>query len=135
MRFLGTMDGHVVTLGFDPVNLRCFQEINSTAGLDYQAFEVFVTRFHLFQEGQNSLVGAAIAVAEDLGPGTLPGGVEAFLIEWFQQIVEGVYFKCADRILVVSSDENDSRNVFPEGLKQLETAELGHLYIKKDQIG
>src|SRR5258706_7174693 len=72
----------------------------------------------------------------NLKPGPLRGGGEAFAIEGFEEIVQGVDFKGAHRVLIIGSDENDAwQGLIPESLEHIEPAELRHLHIQENQIG
>src|SRR5262245_41014405 len=53
--------------------------------------------------------------------------------EWFQQVVDGVDLKRAQRVLIVSSDKND-RRIPPDQLQHLKAVQLRHLNIQKDEI-
>src|SRR6266550_3637155 len=81
--FLAAVDGDIVALRFDPIDFTRFQEVDTARSFDYQTLEIFVARFQFFQQGQDTLVHAAVSVAQELRLGPLPRDIEPFLIEWF----------------------------------------------------
>src|ERR1700730_1713357 len=109
MGFLCAMNRDIVALGFDPIYLSCFKEIDASGRLDYEAFEILVAGLQLFQQSQNTLVSATIAFAHDLLFGASPGNIKTLLIKWLEQVIKRVHLKRPDRILIVGSDEDDMR--------------------------
>lgn len=60
---------------------------------------------------------------------------EAFSIERFRQIVDRMYIKGAQRILVIRCNKNDERESRDIEVKQdVEPVEVGHLYIQKHEV-
>ena len=74
-------------------------------------------------------------VPHDLRARALPGDVEPLLVERLEQVVHCVYFKRADRILIVCGDKNDMGNLLAQRLQHFKPTHLGHLHVEKDNLG
>src|SRR5579872_4269177 len=69
----------------------------------------------------------------DLGAGKR--GFPPFITERLQQIIECIRFESADGVLIVGSDKYRERHrPRTDGLNYLQTVELGHLDVEKDEI-
>src|SRR6185369_12718314 len=81
-------------------------------------------------------IALAALIEFDLLLDSLPGGVEPFVIERLEQVVEGVHLEGAHGILIVGGDKDDVRSRFAlERLQHFKAAQLGHLYVQKDKVG
>src|SRR6266436_9458586 len=67
--------------------------------------------------------------------GQLPRSCKSFLIVRFEQVVESMYLKGTDGILIVGSNKDDVRLVLVQRFEHLKTTHLRHLDIQEDQIG
>src|SRR4026209_354776 len=71
----------------------------------------------------------------DLVLDSMPGGIEPFVVEGLQQVIEGMDLERAHGILVVRSYEDDvGRRLRIERFEHLETAQLRHLNVQKDEV-
>src|SRR5687767_3704472 len=106
MGFLCAVNGDIVTLGFDPIDLRCLEEIDASGRFDHETFEIFFARLHLFKQSQNALISATSSIAHDLLPGTSPGNIKTLLVKWLKQVIKRMYLKGPDRVLIIGRDED-----------------------------
>src|SRR5579872_615735 len=78
----------------------------------------------------------AVSPGQKLGTGAVEGVMQPFLVEWLEQVIEGVCLKCAHCILVVSSRKNHDWHVLGIRLTQhLKAIHVGHLDVQEKQIG
>ena len=103
------MDSDIIAFRFDPVALFRFEEKDAPVGFDNDPLQVFWFVLDFFQQGENSLIRIASAVALNLKPGALQSFVKPFAIKGLQQVIKRVDFKCPQRVFVVSSDKNNAR--------------------------
>ena len=60
---LGAVHGDIIALGFNPVDLAGLQKVNAPGGFDDQAFQIFIPGLQFFQQRQDALIHAAIAIS------------------------------------------------------------------------
>ena len=81
------------------------------------------------------MVDARTSIAQNLRLSSLPAGIKALSIEWLQEVIQRMHLKRANRVVVVSRNENDPGELFRvKEFKHVETAKLRHLDIKKNKI-
>ena len=108
--FLVIVDAHVVSFRLDAVNVLHVKKEDATAVLDHESLEMTRSTLQLFQQRKNVTVSFAALIEFDLFLDALPGGVESFVIERLEQVVEGMHLKGAHGILIVGSDKDDVRS-------------------------
>src|SRR5690349_3264535 len=135
VRLLPDVQPHILTFGFDPVNLFGFQEESSTTGFDYQTLGVTRSGLQLFQQGKRLLVEISSSLVGQPGFCALKRLFETAAIERLHQVVDGRHFKSAKRILIICCDKNYKRDASRrEGLEHIEAIDLRHLDIEKHKI-
>src|SRR5215213_9397030 len=61
---------------------------------------------------------------------------ESLICERLEKIIQRVYFKCLQSIMVEGRDENDCRYASTINFRQhFKAVHAGHLYIQKQQVG
>src|SRR5262245_371797 len=61
---------------------------------------------------------------------------KAFIVEWFEQVIERVEFKRPHRILVVGRHKDDDRQLIGgELVEHPEAVEVGHLDVEENEVG
>ena len=80
---LRAVDRNIIAFGFDPIDFAGLEKIDAPGRFDYEPLELVLTRLQLLQQRQDTLVHAAISVAQELRLRALPRNVEPFLVEWF----------------------------------------------------
>src|ERR1700752_151489 len=94
------------------------------------------TRLQLLEQSENVPVSFATLVNSDLFFDSLPRGIESLVIKRLQQVVEGMHLEGSDGVVIVGCNEDHVRSRLGfERRKNLEAAQLWHLYIQKDKIG
>src|SRR5215475_10190985 len=103
---------------------------------------VAFTSDHLLQRPRSVLdervkrppLGAAPGFEAMDAPGAVNHLREALGFDWFQQVSDGIGFKRRQRVLIVTSCEDDQRqrHVLGQSLQNLEAVEPRHLYVEKD---
>ena len=66
--------------------------------------------------------------------GVIQNLLEARLVEWLQQVSEGVHVERLDRVLVKRGDEHDPGQRRRELLHHFEPVEIGHLHVEQKQV-
>ena len=114
------MQAGIIILRFDPIDIGDFQESDLPDALDDHTVKA----------------SGLLTLVVDLLLGAEQGPLEAYVVEWLQEIVESSGIKGAHRVLVVCSDED---NRFGPGASQqfehVESVTLGHLNIKEEEVG
>src|SRR5215467_616048 len=98
------MQGHIITRGFEPIDISGLEERDPAAGLHHQSFEMWTARVYGFEQRSESL-GIRPARRQLLAC-AIQGLPKAFFIEWLQQIVQRVGVKRAQGVFVVSRRED-----------------------------
>src|SRR6266481_2774454 len=112
------MDRGIIILGLDMIDLGKFQEQDLVCGLDDEAIRP-----------------RALGVLKPC-LGARNGAMKARVIERFEEIVQSAGIEGAQRIMIVSGDENNGRRKRrAQALQNIEAIAFGHLNIEKDQIG
>ena len=61
---------------------------------------------------------------------------EPLLLEWLEQVIDGMRVEGFHRILVIGGYENDRRQMgLRDGFEDTEPIELGHLHVEEDEVG
>ena len=69
-------------------------------------------------------------LAVDQAFGAFDGFGEAFTVEWLQQVIDSIHFEGLQCKRVKRCDKNDRwHRVYAYSLDNVESADLGHLYI------
>src|SRR4030095_1726614 len=57
-------------------------------------------------------------------------------VKWLHHVIDSVDIEGTNRMLVVCCHENDQRRTLnPKGVQDLEPIHVGHLHVKKDNVG
>ena len=125
--FAGAVEGDVIVLGFDVVELVEGDDVDFRAVLDDDAVGAV---------GGGALgcdFGGELAFAQ-AGFRALEGAVEAVGAEGFEEIVDGVGVEGAHGVLVEGGDEDDGGAGVDE-FEDFEAVELGHLDVEEEEVG
>src|SRR5262249_581095 len=143
----------VIELIVDPVALsRGIRSDDAAIGAEEDDFfrrkkkeTVAFTSDHLLQRrrgvlderGKRPPLRAPLAFEAIDGPGAVNHWREALGFDWFQQVSDGISFKRRQRVLIVTSCENDQRlrHFLGQRLQNLEAVQPRHLYVEKDEVG
>jgi hypothetical protein len=138
MGSVASMQTYVVPDRVDPVYVRHPHEImlGSPAGYEVHWTPAFCR--DACGKGAKRLVryfGGAGGLRESSAH-TGDGGCEPLGAHGLEEIVDGVHFERADRILVIGGHEYDCRKTLvAQGTHDLEAIELGELNVEEDEIG
>src|SRR5262245_46262692 len=142
------MQSRVITFGFDPVNLLGPDEKHSPGGFDDQARNRLglgrrgrtlpcsgsLPALMIFEQRKHPLAELAELLLFDLSSRPPQRFFKAFVVKWFEQVIERVEFKRPYRILVVGGHKDDDRQLISSNLFQHpEAVEVRHLDIEEDQ--
>src|ERR1035437_7955360 len=105
MRLVERADAHVIFLGTYPANVGDRKEDNPSSRLENDASRIVTTVL-----AENSVIRNLLISQKYLLASALHRRREAFAREGLQQVVHGVNFKCAQRVLVTRSSEDDVRH-------------------------
>src|SRR4051812_16484328 len=83
--FLVVVDAHVVPFRLDAVHVLHVEEEHTAAVLDHQSLKMTRSTLQLFEEGQDVAIALASLTQFDLLLDSVPGSVEALLIERLEQ--------------------------------------------------
>jgi len=119
---------HVVAFSLDTIKVLYIEEEDAAGSFHYQTLDVPRTCFQLLEQSHDVLVASIELLLAEVNPGPLPGSHETFAIEWLEQIVQSVYLKCAHRILVVGSHENDARQMLIQKKSNTLWDQIGRAY-------
>src|SRR6202522_2397729 len=99
---LADVDLHVVGGFLDPVDFLDVQKNDLPSGPDHHSVFVLKLRFVLLgKQIQNMSRQIKMPGFQQFGFGSLDGTVQSFLLEWLQQIIEGMSIECANRKLII----------------------------------
>src|SRR5262249_6121033 len=135
IRFFPRVKPHVVSFGFEPVYLLGFNKKNVPVHFDDQTLQMNRFGLNFFKRAENSLVQSFVAFACDMSLRAVDSLVKALLIERLQQIIQCIYFKSADGVLIIRSHE-DNRGylLWRQRLKHPEPVDSGHLDVEKHKV-
>src|SRR5262245_60471597 len=143
------MQSRVITFGLDPVNLFGSDEKHAPGGLDDQAGKWlgrglpgrtlpcprFRPALMIFEQRKHPLAELAELPLFELRPRPLQRFFKAFVVKWFEQVIERVEFKRPYRILVVGRHKDDDRQLIGgKPFERPEAVEVGHLDGEKDEV-
>ena len=84
---------------------------------------------------RGQLLGGDLGAGSEAGHGSLQGLGQALGAKRLQEVVHGVDLECLQGELVVGRGEDHCRaNLGREKLQNLETIDLGHLYVEEEEI-
>src|SRR5215471_17416180 len=133
--FTARVQIHINSCAFNPIDLGYANEARGATGFHHKAINVAAS---LWPSGQHAQDSAAKLMQTELTAASLGAGKRgfpAFIAEWFQQIVQRICFKGADGVRIVGSDKySEWHRGRTYGFNNLQTIELGHLHIKKDEV-
>src|ERR1043165_133381 len=130
------VDAYVISFRLDALNVVHAHEEHAPTVLDHESLEGTWPTLQLFQQREDVTIALAALIDFDLLLHTLPSSVEALAIERLEQVVEDVHLERAHGILIVGGNKDDIRSRFAvERFQHFEAAQLGHLYIQKDEVG
>src|SRR5678815_5699638 len=134
MRGVAEIKAHIVALCLNCVYVFGTNQKNSLPILDSESFTIPSASFEILNHAQEpSCVRLFCPFHKDLG--LVYSLREAFPIERFRQIVDGVYVESTNGVLIICSNKNDYRKALSiEVLQHIEPVEVGHLYIQKDEV-
>src|SRR5262245_13467852 len=111
------MQVDIVISRLDPIDLAPRQKENSAFGLDDQSLEITMLRPHAFKQRHELLVNRLCGLSLYLEARALKRLLKTFAVERLQQVIDRIYLKCLQRVLVVSGHEDNRGHRFDtEGL-------------------
>lgn len=124
------MEPNVLVRRFDPLEIVEGDKNESAFAVDSDAiFAAF------FDHDLESLPARSRSLFASADSGAVEGLLEALVIEWLEQVVDGVELKGVDGVVIVSSGEDNERPlVFGNGRDHVETRRPRHADVKDQQV-
>ena len=110
-------------------------EDHASGSAHHQPLDVARAALEVVEQRQELLARLAAAPRRQVLAGALDGAVEAVAVEGLEQVVHGVDFEGAQRVLVVGGDEHHRREIAdPQLLDHAEAVQLRHLHVQEHQV-
>lgn len=122
----------VIIRGFEPIDI-VESEGNDALAVAHEQTVVECFGFlHVLQEVHEA-IKLMTRIRASLQRAFHCGG-ETLAIVWFQKIINGIHFECANGKIIIRRGEDDHGGV-ADALQHFEAVEHGHLHVEKDEVG
>src|SRR6185503_11070300 len=107
VRIAAHVESDVVTNCFQPINIVSSQENYSPSRLDHKTFRYFLLTLQAAEQSKELTIDCSVVHATDESLRMCHCLLKSRAVEWLQQIVDSVYLKRLECILIVSGNEYD----------------------------